>query len=151
MGEGNVRYFRWNVFFVLMSTNGEHCFFENEYDIKDIRKFPIKVGGYSISVRRDGRTKCKADNSQYRVHIRIEEDRYKELTARLDHFATRMSANVLGAKLYEIPYRGYAPIRRQLYQLLRQVNRKRRRSGLSQLPTEVLYFDRRHRQAKVEP
>lgn len=141
-GKANVRYFRWDRFFVLMATKGEHAFFEQEADIKDIRKIPIKVGGYSISFRRDGRPKNFADHQQYRVHVRIDDNRYKELTAKFDHFATRMSANVLAAKLYEIPFQGYAPIRRQLCQLLRRVNRKRRRSGLSQLPKECLHFAR---------
>ena len=151
-GKANVRYFRWNDFFILMSTKGEHRFFAEEADIKDIRKFPIKVGGYSISFRREGRPKCVADNSQYRVHVRIDDDHYKELTAKFNHFATRMSANVIAAKFYEIPFQGYAPIRRQLCQLLRQVNKKRRRSGLSQLPTEVLHFDRRQpRKAQLAP
>ena len=142
-GKANVRYFRWDRFFVLMATKGEHKFFEQEADIKDIRKVPIKVGGYSISFRRDGRPRSITDHSQYRVHVRIETGSFKELVARFDHIATRMSANRLGAKLYEIPFRGYAPIRHQLCQLLKQVNRKRRRSGLSQLPREVLHFDRR--------
>ena len=126
-----------------MATKGEHKFFEQEADFKDIRKVPIKVGGYSISFRRDGRPKSISDHSQYRVHIRINDGRFKELVAKFDHFATRMSANVLAAKLYEIPFQGYAPVRRQLCQLLRRVNRKRRRSGLSQMPKEVFYFNRR--------
>lgn len=141
-GKANVRYLRWNDFFVLISTKGEHRFFEEEADIKDVRKVPIKVGGYAISFRRDGRPKCKDDHRQYRVHIRIEDGRYKELAAEFDHFATRMSANALGAKLYEIPFEGYAPIRRQLCQLLRHVNKKRRRSGMSQLPKDCLHFHR---------
>ena len=125
-----------------MATKGEHAFFEQEADIKDIRKIPIKVGGYSISFRRDGRPKSIVDHSQYRVHVRINDDCFKEMSAKFDHFATRMSANVLGAKFYEIPFQGYAPIRRQLCQLLRHINKKRRRSGLPQLPKECLHFHR---------
>lgn len=125
-----------------MATKGEHPFFEQEADIKDIRKIPIKVGGYSISFRRDGRPKSIADHQQYRVHVRIDDDHYKEMTAKFDRFSTRMSANGLAAKLYKIPFQGYAPIRRQLCQLLRQVNRKQHRSGLTQLPNEILHLNR---------
>ena len=36
----------------------------------------------------------------------------------------------------------YAPVRRQLCRLLRSINKRRRRAGLSQLPKECLFFHR---------
>ncbi len=141
-GFANVRYFRWNDFFVLIATKGQHLFFEEEADVKDIRKIPLKVGGYSISFRRDGSPRFRK-TQQHRVHVRIGDREYQELLARFEHYCTQLSAKKLAAELYQIPFEGYAPVRRQLCRLLRLVNKRRRRSGLSQLPSTCLHLRRR--------
>lgn len=140
LGKANVRYIRCGRFFVLIATKGNHDFFHEESNIHDIRKTPIKFGGYSISFRRDGRPSAKSSTIQYRVHVRIEKERFKELTAEFEHLATRMSVNSLARRLYELPFHGYAPVRRQLCTLLRQTNQRRRQGGLSQLPTGCLFL-----------
>jgi len=142
LGKANVRYLRFERFFVLMATRGSHRFFEEEADIKDIRQVPIRIGGYSISFRRDGQPSAGEKSEGRRVHVRIEDVRFKELVADFEHWATRLSAEKLAGRLYNLPYRGYAPVRRQLCQLLRSVNKKRRAAGLSQLPRECLFFHR---------
>lgn len=141
LGKANVRYVRWKNFFVIFATKGEHDFFGEESEIRDIRKIPIKVGGYSISFRRDGRP-LSGRGETFRVHVRIEAERFKELLAEFEHYACRMSADRLAAKLYELPFQGYAPVRRQLCSLLRAINLKRRQSGYSKIPTDALFFHR---------
>jgi len=121
LGKANVRYIRCGRFFVLIATKGDHDFFHEEANIHDIRKTPIKFGGYSISFRRDGRPSAKSSTIQYRVHVRIEKEHYKELTAEFEAIATRRSADHVAARLYELPFHGYAPVRRQLCTLLREV------------------------------
>lgn len=140
LGKANVRYIRCGRFFLLIATKGEHAFFHEEANIRDIRKTPIKFRGYSISFRRDGRPSAKATTVQYRVHVRIEKERFKELTAEFEALATRRSAGHVAARLYELPFHGYAPVRRQLCTLLRTVNRKRRAAALSQLSRECLFL-----------
>ena len=142
LGKANVRYIRCGRFFLLIATKGEHRFFQKEANIRDIRKTALKFGGYSISFRRDGRPAAQAKAIQYRVHVRIDKERFKEMLAEFEALAVRASADHLAARLYESPYRGYAPVRRQLCEVLRVVNRRRRRSGQPQLPKECLFFHR---------
>ena len=141
LGKANIRYLRWGRFFVIFATKGEHPFFTEEANIRDIRKIPLKVGGYSISFRRDGRPRS-GRGEQFRVHVRIEAERYKELLAEFEHYACRMSPDRLAAKLYELPFQGYAPVRRQLCSILRVINRRRCRAGMSVIPKESLFFHR---------
>ena len=141
-GLANARYMRIEEFFIIMVTDGIHEFFHEEKDVKDIRIHPVRVGPYSISFRPDSKP-AKGDGGGRRVHVQIDSPKYQELEARFLHFSTRMKADALAGMLYELPYRGYAPVRSQLCQLLRKVNKKRKRSGLSQLPKECLFFHRR--------
>src|SRR6185369_11739835 len=67
-GYANLRYLRFQRFFVLLATHGQHTFFEAEAAcIKDIRRTPIKFAGYSVSYRAG------------HPHVRIEQEEYKQL------------------------------------------------------------------------
>ena len=137
-GRANVRYLRFGRRFFLFATKGEHNFFTAEAaSLRDIRETPLRIGGYSLSFRRDGR-----DQTKRRVHVRIAAEPYKDLLAKFEHHSTRLSANTLAARLYEIDYRGYAPVRSQLCRLLRVVNKHRKAAGLSKLPQDCLFFHR---------
>ena len=136
-GIANVRYLRFGRRFFLFTTKGNHSFFESEgASIRDIRETPLRVGGYSVSLRRDGR-----DQTTRRVHVRIADKPYRELLASCEHRATRQNADRLAAGLYELPYRGYAPVRSQICRVLRSVNSRRRRAGLAPLPKTCLFFE----------
>ena len=51
-GQANVHYVRLGSFWVLLATCGEHAFFLEEGDaVRDIRHTPLRVGGYSLTVR----------------------------------------------------------------------------------------------------
>ena len=137
-GHANLRYLRHGNRFFLFATKGRHPFFLAETDaIRDIRRHALRIGGYSLSFRRDGR-----DQSKRRVHVRIAEEPCRELLARFEHRATRLKADTLAARLYDIPYRDYAPVRGQLCRLPRAVNRRRRRAGPAKLPPECPFFHR---------
>jgi len=45
--------------------------------------------------------------------------------------------------IYQVPVEPYAPVRRQLLIILREVNRARKAAGLAKIPTEVLVLKRR--------
>lgn len=48
----NLHYLRLDCFWVLLATHGRHLFFEEEANsLRDVRRVPIQVGGYSLSVK----------------------------------------------------------------------------------------------------
>lgn len=143
-GKANLQYLRHERFFVLMATKGEHEFFQHEAgSIRDIRRVPIKFHGYSLSYRPGGRTRSGEQDPRWHSHVEIERSRYKELRAHLLELAVRRSGERLALEFYRLPFEPYAPIRRQMLNLLRAVNRARQTAGLSQLPTQVLPLRRR--------
>ena len=136
-GLAGVQYIRFERTFVIMATQGQHPFFEEEHGaIRDVRKTPIRIGGYSISARRgpDGRL---------HAHVRIDERQFKDIKAYLLDNAPRHSATVLANLFYEMPFEPYAPVRRQYLRLLRAVNEIRIRAGLKTLPSTILPLRRR--------
>ncbi len=131
-------------FFVLIATHGKHRFFEEEGEsIRDIRRVPLKIAGYSISFRpgKSG-TADKADGRGH-SHVAIGQERFKELQAWFSELALRQSASRLTYEFYRFPYEPYAPIRRQMLRLLRTVNEVRKRNGREALPYAVLPLRRR--------
>ncbi len=49
----------------------------------------------------------------------------------------------MAREFYQFPFEPYAPIRRQLLKLLRKVNRVRKRTGRTLLPSDILAMRRR--------
>ena len=120
-GEAGVQYIRLGRFFLLLATHGEHLFFVRERTmIRDVRRHPIKVGGYALGFRSG------------RVSVRIEHTEHRILK---DAFIKR-SLNAkerLEAAFRNLPYEPYAPVRSQLQAVLRAVNRRRAVAGLPRL------------------
>lgn len=137
LGQANVQYIRLGRIFLLMATKGRHDFFEAESAaIRDLRKTPIKVGGYSISAR-------KGSDGHLHTHVRIDRDVYVGLEARLTQRAGAASRDWLTTEFYSLPFEPYAPVRRQYLVLLKRVNEVRSRHGRERLPYGVLPFRRR--------
>jgi hypothetical protein len=131
-GEANVHYLRHGRFFVLVASHGESPFFEEERaKLKDIRRTPLKFGSYSISYR--GGHAC----------VRIERETFKDLKAFFTEIAVKRSAAAMESALRSLPFEPYAPIRSQLFILLRAVNRKRKTAGISQIDRGCLRLRRR--------
>jgi hypothetical protein len=137
-GLANVQYIRHGRTFLLMATKGHHAFFEEEAAaIRDVRKTPIKVGGYAISARKGGR------DGRLHTHVRVDRVAYAELLARFVDRAGNASNQWFAKEFYNLPFEPYAPVRRQYLLLLRRVNEVRVRSGRARLPVEVLPLRRR--------
>jgi hypothetical protein len=131
-GLANIQYLRFDRLFVLLATHGEHSFFAAEGDrVRDLRRVPIKAFGYALSYKRG------------HAHVRIEREEFKGLKAYFLNRATHRRAEALEDELRSLPYEPYAPVRRQLLQLFRQVNRARRLAGYSQLAIDCLRLRRR--------
>ncbi len=136
MGRASVQYIRQGRFFVLIATKGRHKFYERESGIRDIRRHPIRYGGYSISYRRG------ADRKRH-VSVRIAPDEYLRLKAHLVGLARHRSVENLWAEFLRLRFEPYAPVRRQLLNILRAVNRLRREAGFEPVPVSALRFRRR--------
>lgn len=144
LGKANLQYLRFDRLFVILATHGEHPFFETEsVSIHDIRHVPLKIGGYSISYRPGGRTRTGSKDVRSHAHVEIERQRYLELKAWFLELALHRSVDKLLMAFYELPYEPYAPVRRQLLNILRAVNRVRKRAGFQCLPFEILPLRRR--------
>ena len=71
---------RFERFFVLIATRGEHRFFEDEAgSVRDVRRTPIWFAGYAVS-----------HQGGY-PHVRIEKEQYKTLKAFFLEMSTRRS------------------------------------------------------------
>jgi hypothetical protein len=142
-GEANMQYIRCGRFFVLMATKGDHPFKDAERDqIRDVRRVPIKFAGYSISYRRGGRTRQGEPDPKWHAHVKIERAQYRMLRDYFVERAVHRRAETLARAFYRIEFEPYAPIRRQLLAILRQVNRKRVRHGFEPISTDALRLRR---------
>ncbi|MHB8954584.1 MAG: hypothetical protein ACYC4U_16555 [Pirellulaceae bacterium] len=143
-GRANVHYLRHERFFVLLATHGEQPFFvEESASMRDIREVPLKVAGYAVGYRRGNRKRDGTIDSHWHSHVQIERSRYNDLKAYFLELATRRSAACLAREFYQLPFEPYAPVRRQLLNILRAVNRLRKQAGLEQLPFQILPLRRR--------
>lgn len=131
-GIASVQYLRFRHFFVLLATQGRHRFFEDHGErVRDVRRKPIVVSGYSVGLTRG------------RPNVRIAEEEYRNLKAYFADLAIRRSAEHIEGELSRLPFEPYAPVRRQYLALLRVINRTRKLAGLSQVAPSCLRMRRR--------
>ena len=148
-GLANVHYVWHESFFVLLSTHGHHKFFDEERAIWDARKHPIRHADYSISVkpggwqRKDDRTERPKRDGRLRVRVQIEREYYKQLKAYFLAASQHLPASKLAEDFYNIGFEPYAPVRQQLLNILRLVNKSRKQKGLSPLDPSVIRYRRR--------
>ncbi len=67
---------------------------------------------------------------------------YQLLVADFLERARRTSTDNLSRELYCLPYEPYAPIRKQLLNLLRLINQTRKQAGQEAIPPTVLRYQR---------
>lgn len=128
----NVQYLRHRDFWVLLATAGHHRFFtehEARNDVqqqiirqyRDVRESPITYGGYSVSWRD-------------RTSVRISPRAYNDLKAHFLQLAAKESKNSLEREFGRAPFEPYGGVTRQMFAILRAVNRVRRTAGLPLVP-----------------
>lgn len=135
-GLANVQYLRFDRFFVLLASHGHHPFFEGEAHFKDAREEPIRFRGYSVSVKRGG-------DGRLHPSVRLHPETYRELRSYFFGLATHRSVEALSSELRHIPFEPYAPVRRQLLNVLRALNRARKVAGLEAVPVSALRLSRK--------
>ena len=147
-GIANAQYLRHDRWFILMLTEGHHALRapackggEGEH-LKDCRRTPLRFAGYAISYRRSGVANTGGGPTKWHAHVRMDADTYTSLKARFDGLAVHRSAEQLGQEFAAIPFARYAPIRRQMLNLLRRVNDRRKQHAFETLPYSVLKLRR---------
>ena len=129
-GWAAVQYLRFQRFFLLLATTGQHRIFEDEL-VRDVRKSPIRFAGYSIGIR-SGRVCVRIDSIEYRV-----------LKRELLELSRRASAAGVAAVFERIPFEPWRPVRSQLLSLLRAVNRERAARRVDEVSRECVRWRRR--------
>lgn len=143
-GRSNLQYIRHESTFVILATRGEHRFFEEEANlIRDIRRVPIRYAGYSISYKPGGRKKDGSNDDKWHAHVEIDRNQYLDLKAWFSERALRDSPDKLAFAFGQLPIAPYAPVRRQMLLMLREVNRVRKVAGKRQLSDEILPLRRK--------
>ncbi|MBK8270711.1 MAG: hypothetical protein IPK83_21355 [Planctomycetes bacterium] len=136
-GLANMQYLRHDRFFVLLATKGRHEFFERECDVfRDVRRAPIKFAGYSIGCR-------KGRGGRWHASVRIERDYFTDMKAWLIEWGLRRGSRSVEEEFAGLRHQPYAPIRRQLMEVWRAVNRVRHTAALEQVPIEAVPWKRR--------
>jgi hypothetical protein len=133
-GYANVQYLRLGRFFVIIATRGIHPFFENEGEfVRDMHRPPFfTFGGYSVK-----RVYC-VKHRRWKTSVRIDRETYRYLKATFLDAALKVDELTLAKRLRALSFEPYKPIRRQLRQLWRAVNRVRHTAGLEPVPENCL-------------
>ena len=132
LGLANVQYLRYRRSFLLVATPGKHRLFEDEADmVRDARETPMKFLGYALSYRAG------------HPHVRIEQRQYLELKAYFLELALHRQVSAIEEEFRKLHYEPYAPVRGQLFALLRALNRKRRVSQFEPVSSRCIRVRRR--------
>ena len=126
-GIASVHYLRFERFFILLASHGHHRFFDehDETQLHDCRRVGIKFEGYSIRYRYSDHTK------KWHTLVRLDAETYKNLKAYMTDLATKRAKDDLEDALRSVWFQPYRPVREQLLNILRAVNRKRKVTGLA--------------------
>jgi hypothetical protein len=128
----NLQYLRFGRTYLILATHGLGRFFEDEGKaIKDVRRVSIKLGDYAVNFAGD------------KVRVRIEEEQFKNIKAYFTDVAVKRPSSELAEQFWTLPYEPYAPVRFQLFEILRLVNRLRKASGLGSVPQTAIRKKRR--------
>jgi hypothetical protein len=135
-GRASVQYLRFEHTFVLMATHGAHLVKEEE-ELRDLRKEPMNIFGYSISYR-----KRPWDRTGH-VSVRIQKPIYLDLKAHISELAPKLSVDAMHAQFEKVRFEAYAGVRSQMLNILREVNRRRKASGLEPVPLTAIRMRRK--------
>ena len=128
----NLQYIRHRDFFVILASEGEHIFKQREVSrLQDVRRKGIEHGGYLISFRNG------------HVQVRIDDETYRQLKAHHVGLALHRTKESLITEFYAAPFEPYSPIKRQIFNILREVNRVRKVAGFEQIPSSAIWLKRR--------
>jgi hypothetical protein len=147
-GLANAQYLRFGHWFIFLLTEGHHALRAHASKggegekLQDFRRVPLRFNGYSISYRQSGVARTGGGPMKWHAHVRIDGDTYASLKAHFNQLAVHRSTEQLALEFASIPFGRYAPVRRQLLNLLRSTNKRRESHAFELLPYSVLKLRR---------
>jgi hypothetical protein len=152
-GLANLQYIRFGREWVMLGTKGEHEWYRKERaNIRDLRRVPLVVCGYSITLAQGGNKLSREKtpgvdgperDSKKRVRVQISKAAFRELKRELLCHAGTRSEDWYRMRFYHVGFEPYAPIRKQLLEVLRQVNKRRGAYGKSKISPDCIRYHRR--------
>lgn len=174
-GIANFRYLRHGDWYIVLATEGkaDRFWLEDRERVRDVRRAPIQIAGYSIGFRQGGYQKIPAHErawreaiwSEYRearlrgergqkppkavrdtkwhVHVRLDDATYEGLLSYFLNMATHRQGEFLAREFLAIQFQPFGPVRVQLRYILRTVNDARKLAGYQRIPLSVIPFKRR--------
>jgi hypothetical protein len=134
-GLANVAYLRYERFFVLLATAGEHILYQREAAVRDFRRQPLRFQGYSIGCG-------KGSDGRYHASVKIDIRAFSELQAYFLNGCLHRSEQAIATEFLKIRFTPFARVRRQLVRLLGEVNSARKAAGFSVIPITSLNLRR---------
>jgi len=141
----SVHYLRHERFYVLLSTHGREevggevrpgrLFVDHSKTIRDVRRTALKFRGYSV------RYTYSETHKRWKVFVRLDREAYRAIRTSMTSAATRARYRqpaVLEHEFAKLALEPYGPVRKQLLAILKEVNRLRRRAGLSQINSRCI-------------
>jgi len=122
-GKASVQYLRYRRTFVLLATLGQHEFLSLE-PTKDIRMEPLRCFGYEISA-------YQGKYGKWHPSVSIAPRTWREICCSIGKKALQFDASALESCIRKVPFAPFAPVRGQLYSLVRALNRRRKRAALA--------------------
>jgi len=123
------------------ALHGRHQFFADErVRIHDLKRTPLRIGGYSISLRRDPKRR-----GQLRAAVRIDKEAYRMVRDSFLELSVHRRPEAIAAAIWSVPFEPYRPIREQLFRILTKVNERRKRAGYDAVPASCIRW--KHTQA----
>lgn len=122
-GQAGIQYLRYKNNFLLLATDGLHPFFDEENSfICDVRLSPIRMFGHTIAYKNG------------HVLVSLDEETYRHLKADFIELALHQTSESLMWKFKTLPFEPYKPTLRQIFNIWKAVNIKRKTAGLPLLP-----------------
>jgi len=144
-GRASLQYMRYGSFWLMIATHGKHEFFEREKAVlRDVRREPIAFAGYSIGYSR-------GTDDRFHVSVRIHQNEYRWLKQFMVQFARNATREEVEEEFSRLRFEPYAPVVRQLFSVLRAVNRARSELGMEPVPAECVRTRRRVIKAFDDP
>ena len=139
-GMANIQYLRFGRDFVILATPGtcDRFYVQEKKSIRDIKKTPIRFQNYSISYRGE------------KVHVRIADERYRELKSYLLDIALHRKTEAVEAEFRKISFEPYAPVKAQLLSLWYNVNRVRKKAGYEPISKNCIRVSRKQVKALLQ-
>lgn len=141
-GLANMQYIRYGHWFCMLVTEGHHAI-KGQENIHDCRRHPIRFEGYSISYRRSGIVLKGQTQPKWHACVRIDQTTYKQLKQFLVERGKHRNSKSIIKDLNRIPFERYAPVRRQILNIHREVNKARSRAGFELIPVSELRLRRK--------